>query len=142
MPKIWTKGGKIITKNGMIVLCNECPCKKPEEEEEEEKDDSVTCTPKILLQQPLSGKNLLWKIPNSAKSVTPGSAHRWRIVEVTTVASNRADHILEQGGAVDDNGVLVGLKDFESDKYSYNIIARLEVGCINEKGVVVWPTQG
>lgn len=133
MPKIWTKGGKIITKNGMIVVCDECPCKKPPPSD---------CFPRILLQQPLSGKNLLWKIPNSAKSVTPGSAHRWRIVEVTTVASNRADHILEQGGAVNDKGVLVGLKDFESNKYSYNIVARLEVGCINEKGVVVWPTQG
>jgi hypothetical protein len=131
MPKIWTKGGKIITKNGMIVLCDECPCKKPPGD----------CFPRVLAQKALYGQHMFWAIPESAKKVTPGSAHKWRIVEVKTADATVGSYILHSGGSVNDEGVLVGLTDYSSNKYTYNIVARLEVGCINEKGVTIWPTQ-
>ena len=64
------------------------------------------------------------------KMACPGS--RYRLQESNAVIYSQ--------GTVDAQGYLVGLRSSYQSTYSYYGFMRLEIGCYDENGRLVWPT--
>lgn len=127
--KLWrnSKGLLVLNAEKKPWILSDCPC---------------DCTPKIIAEwttnatepQPSGTVKCIDFTPYQGNCIgTPGAY--WRSIETGACL------IRGGSGRVDDNGKLVGLASSYCTHYRYNGYIKLEQGCMQANGKILWATK-